>query len=134
MASKLEYFMNYDSVPLSKRINTSTTKLMTKNITKEIRGRDVNWRSGINTIDPETGYSPLMVAVIQGKKDIAAALIERGAEVEQSDANKGRTPLQIAAREGQLGVLLELLKRDALVNSVDSHRKTSLMHAAKCGK
>ncbi len=124
--------MNYNSIPLSKRIekNMNSEK---RTLNHDIRGRDVNWRSGINTIDPETGLTPLMTAVMQGKKDLVVALIERGANVESHDAKKGRTPLQIAAKEGHYEIIKELMKRDAIINSTDNHQKTALMHASKAG-
>jgi ankyrin repeat protein len=132
MATALQHYVNYDSIPLSKRIEKHLLSDQ-RNPNSQIKGRDINWRSGINTVDPETGLTPLMVAIIQGKKDIVVALIERGAEIEATDARKGRTCLQIAAKEGQHQILLELLKRDAVVNSSDNHQKTPLMHAAKGG-
>jgi ankyrin repeat protein len=132
MTTHLEHYMNYNSIPLSKRIEKSTQST-NRNVNYELKGRDINWRSGINTVDSETGLTPLMVAIIQGKKDIAVALIERGAEVEVIDGKKGRTPLAFAAKEGQSDLVKELLKRDALVNSTDSYKKTPLMHASKAG-
>lgn len=101
--------------------------------TKEMTGRDVNWRTGINMVDPETGLTPLMVAAIQGKQPIALALLERGADLNYIETRKGRTALHIAARAGHVGVLQELLKRDPRVNSTDRFQKTPLMHAAKGG-
>eukprot|EP01039_Chlorochromonas_danica_P006056 gene6056-6670_t len=96
-------------------------------------GRDVNWRTGINLVDPDTGLTPLMLAAIQGKQPIAQVLLERGAEVDYKESRKGRTALHIAARSGQVAVAVELLKRDAAVNATDRFLKTPLMHAAKGG-
>eukprot|EP01031_Cornospumella_fuschlensis_P047168 gene47168-57768_t len=100
---------------------------------KELVGRDVNWRNGINIVDPDTGLTPLMLAAVQGKVQIGTVLIDRGADLEFAEAKKGRTALHIAARCGQLGMLNELLKRHSLVNSTDKFMKTPLMHACKGG-
>lgn len=123
MSSALEYFMNYDSIPLSKRIGTTNVKDQTsRNMNKggdtiELQGRNINWRTGINTPDPETGLTPLMVAAIQGKKDILAALLERGAEVDYVEVRKGRSALHLACYSGHADCVQELLKRGAVVNN-----------------
>ncbi|RYG69605.1 hypothetical protein EON64_02285 [archaeon] len=100
---------------------------------KELAGRDVNWRNGINIVDPDTGLTPLMLAAVQGKVQIGTVLIDRGADLEFAEAKKGRTALHIAARCGQVGMLNELLKRHSLVNSTDKFKKIPLMHACKGG-
>ena len=133
MASDVAFYLNKDSYPLSKRIGAQETRTIPLQELPGLRGRDVNWRSGINTIDHETGLSPLMVAAIQGKREIALALIDRGAEVALVDEIKSRTALHFAAKCGHAEIVADLLRRGADANAPDRTHKTALMLAAKGG-
>jgi ankyrin repeat protein len=61
----------------------------------------LNWR------DDRTGGSPLHVAALMGRRDIAEFLVAQGADITK-DCN-GETPRQVAERAGKLD-LLEILK------------------------
>jgi ankyrin repeat protein len=138
MSTALEYFVNYDKIPLSKRIAMTNVKDQThRNMNKdeefELQGRHINWKTGINIPDLETGLTPLMLSAIHGRKDLVIALLERGAEVEYSEVQHGRTALHYACKAGNAEVVSELLKRGALVNAKDNHSKTPLLIASKGG-
>jgi hypothetical protein len=79
--------LQYDSIPLSKRLQMSGTVNMTKNSLQT----EVNWGAEINRIDPQTGYTPLMVASINGNPESVKTLIDRGAEIDYKEPVKGRT-------------------------------------------
>lgn len=132
--SGLEFSLKYDSLPLSKRFeteNTVKTKLSMKSINQYVI--DGNQNVNIDFIDPETGYTPLIVAVIQGKLPVVRVLIERGANLEYEEPNRKRTVLILAAKHGQLECVDELLKRGVLVNKADKFNMTALMYASKEG-
>ena len=131
--SAVSYYIKKEGFPLSKRLDAPQTRQIVLEELPGLQGRNVNWRSGINTIDHETGLAPLMIAAIQGKRDITAALLDRGAEVDLKDEKKGRTALHFAAKTGHADCMKELLKRAAAPNAVDNYKKTALMHAAKGG-
>ena len=73
--SELTQKLNYDSIPLSKRLAMSGTASMTKNSIQT----EVNWGAEINLIDPTSGYTPLMVAAMNGNPMSVQTLIDRGA-------------------------------------------------------
>jgi ankyrin repeat protein len=58
------------------------------------------------------GYSPLHWAAREGRFDVAAYLISRGADVNAADG-AGWTPLHLAAREGHLVVVRVLVEHGA---------------------
>jgi ankyrin repeat protein len=93
----------------------------------------VNLNNGIDFVDPETGFTPLMVATMQGKVQVVRALIDRGAELEYQEQDKLRTALIIAANYGKAECVEEILKRGALINAIDKYEMTALMHASKHG-
>jgi ankyrin repeat protein len=69
----------------------------------------LNHGAGINAIDEEYQSTPLGYAAHFGKRDIAALLLERGADPNASGA-QWATPLAVAIRRGH-GEIVELLKR-----------------------
>ncbi len=64
--------------------------------------------AGINDIQGKSGATPLAIAVMKGNLEVAATLIELGADVNFPVKN-GVTPLRIAMRKGNAKIV-ELLK------------------------
>lgn len=127
----LEYTLKYESLPLSKRFDVlGTQNLKTSMVT--LKG-GVNLGNGIDFVDPDTGFTPLMVATIQGKVQVVRALIDRGADLEYQEQDKLRTVLIVAAHHGRADCVEEILRRGALINAIDKYEMTALMHASKHG-
>lgn len=57
-----------------------------------------------------SGWTPLHYACLEGHRDVAAALIEGGAHVNQTD-NDSRTPLLLAAQEGHSQLIVDLIEQ-----------------------
>jgi len=104
-----------------------------------------------------TGETPLMAALYRGQRDVVAALIDAGAEVDvfaaaatgriqdlertlttqpvNAFAYDGWTPLHLAAFFGQTEALGVLLKSGADVNAVSANSlRNTPLHAATAGK
>ncbi|MGB6065389.1 MAG: ankyrin repeat domain-containing protein [Desulfomonilaceae bacterium] len=83
--------------------------------------------------DPEAntqhGDSPLMVAVSAGHVQIVELLLDKGAEIEETDTD-GNTSLMKAARTGHLDVVQLLLRKNANANRTNSNGDTALILAA----
>jgi hypothetical protein len=62
----------------------------------EVVREHINAGSNLDEIEPSGGSSPLITAAVFGKKEIALALIEAGADVNLQN-NEGSTPLHTAA-------------------------------------
>ena len=91
------------------------------------------YRSNINKVDKETGWTALMGASQNGSIYTIRILIDRGADIQFSDVKKGRNALHIAAKYGQPEAVEMLCSRGAIVNATDANGLTALMHAAKNG-
>lgn len=77
------------------------------------------------------GWTPLMIAVAEGHKDVVRLLIERGANV--NARNKlGRTPIMFAARYGYTEIVQLLADAGAELNAIASDM-TPLMAASMEG-
>jgi ankyrin repeat protein len=74
----------------------------------------------------------LHLATWRGQRDVAALLLERGAEIEARD-KFGRTPLFMAAQFGQRNVAQLLIERGADVNAADRSGRTPLQAAVNAG-
>ncbi|GFS07194.1 ankyrin repeat protein, partial [Elysia marginata] len=85
----------------------------------ELRHIDVNVR------EPDTGYTPLLLAVLHGSKDIAERLIFNCADVTAKDV-KGNTGLHLAVFHGRLDVVELMLFNDAEINSQNEDGNTAL--------
>lgn len=82
--------------------------------------------------DADAGFTPLIVAAINGHTEIARLLVAKGANVKSEDV-AGGTPLSHAAAFGRTGVARLLVDNGANVNSADITDSTPLMNAAKNG-
>lgn len=68
----------------------------------------------IDVLDPN-GHTPLLIAFIHKKPDVALLLINNGADIQRSTSS-GDTPLHYAAWKGYTAVVDALLKRGAHIN------------------
>ena len=76
------------------------------------------------------GRTPLRIAAEKGDLDVATFLIEKGADVNITDAN-GNTPLIfIINKTGNLEITELLLEKGAAVNTQNRSGETALMYAA----
>lgn len=73
------------------------------------------------------GESPLMLAIIRGKEDLAKQLIRRGAVVNKH----GWSPLHYAATAGNVHMIRALLTKGAYLDSQSPNETTPLMMAAR---
>ncbi len=85
----------------------------------------------LNTKDLE-GKTPLIVALNSGEREIAEALIAKGADIQAKDKNDV-TPLNAALRMGQTEVATALIEKGADVNSADRTGQTPLTLAQQRG-
>lgn len=127
----LEYTLKYESLPLSKRFDVVGTQNLKASMRTLKGGTTLN--NGIDFIDPDTGFTPLIVATMQGKVLVVRALIDRGAEMEYQEQDKLRTALIIGANFGKAECVEEILRRGAMINAIDKYEMTALMHASKHG-
>jgi|GEM_PF-1508235 len=92
-------------------------------------GADPNAKSAKDTRRPTV----LMLAAVGGHREIASALLAKGADVRAGD-DVGTTALLYAAEGGQTAVLQELLDAGADVNESNKFGDTALILAAKFGR
>ena len=79
------------------------------------------------------GWTALMAASFIGYQDIAALLIENGAEVNKAKNTSGWTPLIMASRVGHKEIAALLIENGANTNAKDVFGWTALMWAADNG-
>ena len=90
------------------------------------------WWSQVKKDIDSAESSPLHVAAKTGNMDMADALIERSAYVNERD-QYGRTTLHWAAKNGHVEMVEFLVKKGADVNIKDKIGWTPLMHAEHNG-
>lgn len=73
--------------------------------------------------------NPLMLAALQGEKQLCQLMIQKGADVNKP----GWTPLHYAATHGHLEVLQLLLDENAYIDAASPNNTTPLMMAALYG-
>ena len=81
----------------------------------------------------EGGVGALIWAARYGYADCAAALMEKGADVNATDKSHGFTALLVAAWQGRTGTLKLLMEKGADVNAVDARGNTARFLARKSG-
>jgi ankyrin repeat protein len=82
--------------------------------------------------DDEHRDTPLIIAAREHQGEVVRVLLERGANVESTNAN-GCTALHYAAWYGHLGICRQLLDWGAKVNSLAKWKNTPLHEAARWG-
>lgn len=93
---------------------------------KELLGTD---KSLINARDKD-GSTPLHCATWNGQLEVAALLIESGADVNAHNENDhwGTTPLHAAAHANQTAIAQLLIDHGADVNAADREGRTPMFH------
>lgn len=91
----------------------------------------VNAGMGIDTQN-EQGWTPLMVALFEGREEVALFLIKKGASVHFSDRS-GYRPIHWAAFQGYSTVIQEIASRGGDVNANTNFAWTPLLQAATRG-
>lgn len=87
----------------------------------------------IDAVDTK-GATALMYAVVAGKADVVALLLQNGSLVDPMERRKGFTPLMIAAEHGHADIVKLLLDAGADVNAKGTvHGSTALMLAEAKG-
>lgn len=80
----------------------------------------------------EQGWTPLMVALFEGREEVALFLIKKGANVNFSDRS-GYRPIHWAAFKGYTVVIDEIVARSGDVNAETDYGWTPLLQAASLG-
>ena len=89
----------------------------------------VDWpKTDVNMLNAQ-GESALMMAALKGHLDIAARLIQKGADVNKT----GWAPLHYAASNGHLAIMSLLLDNHAYIDAESPNGTTPLMMAALYG-
>ena len=91
------------------------------------RGGSVNARDDYD-------LTPLMLAAIYGHANVAAILLEHGANLDAIDSGLRQSPITLAAQNGNVDVAKLLLRRGVDVNSRDAMDATPLHWAALRGQ
>ena len=85
-------------------------------------------RMAIDSKD-DNGRTPLYIAVMKDRYDVAKILIQMGADISLSDL-KGWTPLHVACKNGHTGNVKLLVFHGADINRVTTIRRHSPLHLA----
>ena len=86
----------------------------------------------VNTKDPETKDTPLMLAIRRNNLDLIGLLIKRKANVNAA-CEHGETPLLYACRFGDYCTISMLIDAKVDVNQKNDDGQTPLMYASECG-
>jgi ankyrin repeat protein len=89
----------------------------------------INWPKTDLNIANEVGETPLMMAVIKGHTELAAAMLAKDADVNKT----GWTPLHYAATTGNNQIITMLLEKHAYIDAESPNGSTPLMMAAMYG-
>jgi hypothetical protein len=83
-------------------------------------------------VKDDDGYTPLLLAAVNGDEAVVKQLLEKGADLESKD-DDGRTPLLRAARSGHEAGVKLLLQKGADLESKDNDGLTPLLCAVRLG-
>lgn len=79
------------------------------------------------------GWTPLILAAINGNKEILLQLIEHGAQIDDHENIMGQTALMWSIERGNTEIALELIKRKASINFKDRFGGTPISRAVNNG-
>ena len=82
--------------------------------------------------DNAARWTPLMIATMNGRTEIAKLLIDKGADV-NAKTNTNWTPLMGAADKGYTDIVKALIAGGADVNARDENSETALLKATRYG-
>ena len=102
-----------------------------RGLTKRVRYL-VSKGASVNAHDA-TGYTPLILATINGHTECVRALLSFGASVDDADRLSGGTPVMVAALNGHEAAFSLLVERGACMSVVDHNGNTLLIAAAAGG-
>ena len=74
----------------------------------------------VNVFDEEIGWTALMAAAYNGRRDAAELLLNAGADFNLRDPQQGRSAFELAVEEGRHRIVKLLLDAGADANSVDA--------------
>jgi ankyrin repeat protein len=94
-------------------------------VTVQDANRNLTDRGAGVTAQDEDGETPLHLASLMGRVEVAHTLIERGADVTAPD-DDGKTPLHLASQMGRVEVVRVLIERGADVTSKNENGETPL--------
>lgn len=80
----------------------------------------------------EQGWTPLMVALFEGREEVALFLIKKGANVHAKDRS-GYQPIHWAAFQGYTVVIDEIIARGGDVNAITDYGWSALLQATTLG-
>ena len=125
---------HYASVVVNDADNILTSALMSACLRGEVAIVKVLLNAGfcVNTVDPETKDTPLMLAIRRNNVDLTELLIKRKANVNAA-CEHGETPLLYACRFGNFCEIAMLIDAKVDVNQKNDDGQTPLMYASECG-
>ena len=124
-----EYFLDNQHIPKAFFHSEYSKLLFTAVLQDDIGAIKELLKRGadINTINPTSGYTPLMQAVIRRKIDVARYLITRGADFNQQTAD-GKTALHFAAIVNDAEMFKMLIAAGSNTYITDIEDKTALQY------
>ena len=125
---------HYASVVVNDADNILTSALMSACFRGEVAIVRALLNAGIcvNTVDPETKDTPLMLAIRHYNFDLTNLLIKHKANVNAA-CEHGETPLMYACRFGHFCAISMLIEAKVDVNKKNDDGQTPLMYASECG-
>ena len=98
-----------------------------------VEALDLLFRHGAPTETKIKGLSLLHIAAVEGKREGAESLLNRGLDPDEHDNKPQMTPLSIACQCGNIDVAEVLLDHGANVNHEDCEMQTPLLAACVAG-
>lgn len=129
-ATALELALKNDSIPLSKRLQMAEEA---RPRMADVNVKDDEWGDTLNIVDPNSGFTPLMMAAMHGNVNTVRVLLSRGANIDFQDEMFGKSALQLAAKNGHVDTVEELLHRGARINIADIKGMTPLLYSSRNG-